>query len=48
LAPFGSNDHGLVGKIPAYYLRDLTANYKMGKFEFGLKINNLTNNKYFT
>ena len=39
---------GLVGEIPAYYLMDLTANYKAGKFDFGLSINNLTDNKYFT
>jgi len=39
---------GLVGEIPAYFLMDLTANYKVGKFDFGLSINNLTNNRYFT
>ena len=37
-----------LGEIPAYYLMDLTANYKIGKFDFGLSINNLTDNRYFT
>ena len=39
---------GLVGAIPAYWLMDLTANYKIRKFDLGLSINNLTNNYYFT
>ncbi|WP_198174844.1 TonB-dependent receptor [Spirosoma arboris] len=39
---------GLVGEIPAYWLVDLTANYRIRKLDFGLSINNLTNNYYFT
>jgi len=39
---------GLVGEIPTYWLMDLTGSYKVGKINFGLSINNLTDNKYFT
>lgn len=39
---------GLVGEIPMYWLMDLTANYKLRKFDVSLSVNNLTNNYYFT
>lgn len=39
---------GLVGEIPAYWLLDLTAGYKVKTLAFSLSINNLTNNYYFT
>lgn len=39
---------GLVGPIPAYGLMDWSANYSFKKMLFGLTVNNLTNNKYFT
>lgn len=39
---------GLVGEIPTYWLLDVTANYRINQFDFGLSSNNLTNNYYFT
>src|SRR5690606_24937537 len=42
------NTYGIFGKIPSYYVADISASYqwKMLKLEAG--INNFTNNYYFT
>ncbi len=39
---------GLVGTIPSYSVIDISAAYKISKYEFRLGVNNLTNESYFT
>ncbi len=47
-APEGFNG-AVIGPIPAYYVADLSASYRIGKyFKVESGINNLTNNMYFT
>ena len=45
-AKFSSD--GLVGTIPSYGVIDLSATYKVAKYEFRLGVNNLTDAAYFT
>ena len=42
------SEDGLVGIIPSYRVIDISACYKISKYEFRLGVNNLTNAKYFT
>jgi len=43
------SDNGIYGPIPAYYVMDLSADYKLSKiFLLSASINNLSNNRYFT
>jgi Fe(3+) dicitrate transport protein len=39
---------GLVGTIPSYNVIDISAAYKLSKYQFSAGINNLTNAMYFT
>lgn len=39
---------GLVGLIPSYSIIDLSASYRLQKYEFMLGVNNVTDTKYFT
>ncbi len=39
---------GLVGKIPAYDLIDISASYKIKRYKFQLGLNNLADKQYFT
>lgn len=39
---------GLVGTIPSYSVIDVSAAYKILKYEFRLGVNNLANAMYFT
>ena len=39
---------GLVGTLPSYSVVDLSAAYKVAKYEFRAGVNNLTNATYFT
>ena len=39
---------GLVGIIPSYSVIDVSAAYKISRYEFSIGVNNLTNAMYFT
>ncbi|MGH2666473.1 TonB-dependent receptor domain-containing protein [Flavobacterium sp.] len=43
-----TNDSGITGAIPAYYVLDFSASYKWSKFKLEAGVNNFTNNWYFT
>lgn len=42
------NTYGIFGKIPAYYVTDISTSYKWNHFKLEAGINNFTNNSYFT
>lgn len=42
------SESGIVGKIPAYQVADVSATYRVGSFQFRAGINNLTDERYFT
>ncbi len=47
--PDNENQYGVFGKIPAHYVIDLSASYKINKrFKLEGTIQNITNNAYFT
>jgi len=48
IAEPGDSREGLIGKIPAYSILDLSLSYKFRKFRLESGINNLLDEKYFT
>ncbi|WP_418263145.1 TonB-dependent receptor domain-containing protein [Flavobacterium faecale] len=42
------NTYGIFGKIPAYYVADISTSYKWKNFKLEAGITNFTNNSYFT
>lgn len=44
----GTKEEGVLGKIPAYSILDLSFSYTYKKFKLETGINNLLNNRYFT
>jgi iron complex outermembrane receptor protein len=47
-ASFQSNTVDAVVTIPSYNVIDLGINYEVRKTTFGIKVNNLTNEKYWS